>query len=166
MFDYEEDNDDDIEINLEDINMHYDVDSSGISHVEVNLNAADGPQVVDLTELKWVAYEEINTYDKPNFLLDTSQRSEGNQLGGTRNKKYTPIDIWNLFFKEALLNKFVVATNSFAANQRRKKKWVDVTVPELKKFIGILYNTTESTSYVPSSVYYVWCTNNYQVRDL
>lgn len=54
-----------------------------------------------------------------------------------RSGVYTPLGIWQLFFTNAILEQFVINTNSFA--NRRLPRWTSVTIAELKQFFACLY---------------------------
>ena len=51
----------------------------------------------------------------------------------------TPVDFWNLLFKEDLVKMIATETNRYAVQKKRKHWDSDVTETELKAFLGCLY---------------------------
>ena len=76
---------------------------------------------------------------EPTFRFRPTQRPLGPQLD--RTKRYSPVELFQLFFPESALRTLCENTNKCAARNKtrgKKYKWVVVDVPELKKFIGLL----------------------------
>lgn len=98
---------------------------------------------------KWVRV--IPPEPEKNIENEFKVRNSGIRNCPPRNSH--PIAYFYLFFSELLMNMFVRETNSYAnrvinrkrlsgelANKSRLKKWVDVTLSEMKKFFALVIN--------------------------